>query len=57
MVLTGCEMRIGDKPRACTTEQLSMMAKYTEQCERGWEKSYCFDKAQAAYCEGKPIQK
>lgn len=53
MILSGCEFRVGDAPRACTTEQFVMMSKFTEQCERGYEKGYCFDKAQEAYCEVK----
>jgi hypothetical protein len=50
LVLSGCEIQIGATPRACTVEQFSLMSKYTEQCERGYIKSYCFDKAQEAYC-------
>jgi hypothetical protein len=50
LLISGCELRVGDKPRVCTAEQLTMMSKYTEQCERGFEKSFCFIKAQEAYC-------
>jgi hypothetical protein len=51
LTLAGCEMRVGSKPRACTTKQILMMDKYLELCERGSVKNYCFDKAQEAYCE------
>jgi hypothetical protein len=53
LFLTGCEMRIGVKPRACTAEQLTLMFSYIEKCERGFDKSHCFTQAEEAYCEEK----
>ena len=53
LLLAGCEMRVGSVPRACTSEQMTLMQKYVEQCERGFNKGHCFTQAEEAYCDKK----